>query len=138
MSIYNEQYRRYYEGLKGKEMRTGMKTDRPQEYPYIYSGYSRNNSKKNKRNNLSGWVNVYIYQLIITVVLALTILYMKYSSNLQVVDAFKTFKTSVNETVSYSEFYKEIKSQDVNVIINKAKNSFQWIKEKIDENPLNY
>lgn len=137
MSIYNEQYKQYYEGLKSKAIGQGIKTVRTQEYPSFYSGYVRNN-KKNTKNNLSAWIDISVSQLIVTLVLALTILYMKYSTNLQVVDAFKTFKSSINEKVSYDEMYEEVKSIDINSIINKAKDSILWIEEKIDENPLNY
>lgn len=137
MSIYNEQYKQYYEGLKSKAIGQGLKTIRTQEYPSFYNGYSRNN-KKNTKNNLSEWMDVVVSQIIVTLVLAITILYMKYSSNLQVVDAFQTFKGSINEEVSYADMYQEVKSININIIINKAKDSIQWIKEKVDENPLNY
>jgi Fe2+ transport system protein B len=137
MSIYNEQYKQYYEGLKSKAIGQGIKTVRTQEYPSFYSGYVRSN-KKNTKNNLSEWIDISVSQLIVTLVLALIILYMKYSTNLQVVDAFKTFKSSINEKVSYAEMYEEVKSIDINSIINKAKDSILWIKEKVDENPLNY
>lgn len=137
MSIYNEQYKQYYEGLKSKAMSQGIKTMRVQEYPSFYSGYVRSN-KKNTKNNLSEWIDISVSQLIVTLVLVLTILYMKHSSNLQVVEAFKTFKSSINEKVSYGEMYEEIKSIDINSLINKAKDSIIWIEEKVDENPLNY
>lgn len=137
MSIYNEQYKQYYEGLKSRAIGQGINKMNIQEYPSFYSGYVRSN-KKNTKNNLSEWIDVSVSQLVVTLVLVLTILYMKHSSNLQVVEAFKTFKASMNEKVSYGEMYEEVKSIDIDSIINKAKDSILWIKEKVDENPLNY
>lgn len=137
MSIYNEQYKQYYEGLKSKAIGQGINNISTQEYPSFYSGYVRSN-KKNTKNSLAEWIEVSVSQLIVTLVLVLTILYMKHSSNLQVVEAFKTFKSSINEKISYVEMYEEVKSIDINSLVNKAKDSIMWIKEKVDENPLNY
>lgn len=135
MSIYNEQYKQYYEGLNSK-----ARYNRLQEQPVLYNGYGgygRSNKKKTA-GNLSSWIDIIITQLVVTLVLIATILYMKNSSDLEVTQAFKTFKNSVSKEVSYSEMYKKIKKVDIDSIAGKAKSSFNWIKEKMDENPLNY
>lgn len=139
MSVYNDQYKQYYEGLKGRSVSQGIRVNGVQEYSPIYSGYSSvGNNRKYKRNHLAEWIDIFISQVVITIILAATILYMKYSTDLQVVDAFKTFKSSINNGISYSQLYEEVKSIDMNSILDKAKGSIQWIKEKVDENPLNY
>lgn len=143
MSIYNEQYKQYYEGLKSKAIVQGIRENREQEQPLFYSsysGYNRNSpsTKNMTKKSSSAWIDIIISQLIVTLVLASTIFYMKNSSNSEVVDAFKTFKSNINKDISYSEVYKEVKGIDIDVIINKAKGSLKWIKERVDENPLNY
>jgi len=138
MSAYNEQYRQYYEGLKSKAISQGMRGNRVYEYSPIYGGYSSMNNRVPTKNHLSDWINIFISQLVITIILSLTILYMKYSSDSRAIDAFRAFKDGVSGNISYSEIYENVKDIDIKNIIDKANSSIQWIKEKVDENPLNY
>ena len=125
MGKYNSEYSKYYNSITNKS-----KVQRP--YRNISNGY-----KKNKSSNVFRQCSEYcIFQCIVTFIVLVTVLAMKYSNNTSTVEAFNVFKENISERSSYSEIIYDIKYVKISDIKSRAAKCLKWIRENISEAPI--
>ncbi|MCQ2969852.1 MAG: hypothetical protein MJ191_07085, partial [Clostridium sp.] len=96
MGKYDSEYSKYYNSMTNKSKAQGP-------YRNMNTGYK-------KKNNIFRQCSEYcIFQCIVTLIVLVTVLAMKYSNDTKSVEAFNSFKENVNERSSYSEIIDDIK-----------------------------
>lgn len=140
MSNYDFQYKQYYEGLKNKSGMKNQELNRKfDDYIPRYSDrYGNNGNKyKNSQSALSWYINAFILQLVGSIMLFLLVFGAKFSDNVQLKKVYKFLKEGVNKEVTYTDIKQDIEKLDTVTVMNNLKKSVDWVKERIESNPIN-
>lgn len=125
MGKYDSEYSKYYNSITNKSKVQGP--DR----------YVNNGHKKNKKSNIFRQCSEYcIFQCIVTFIVLVTVLAMKYSNDTSSVEAFNGFKENISEKSSYSEIIDDIKQVKISDIKSGAAKCLKWIRENVKEVPI--
>lgn len=122
MGKYDAEYTRYYNSISNKSKNTNT-------YGSMYNNYN----KKKKRNIIKECGEYCIFQCIVTFIILVTVLAMKYSNDTKSVDAFNGFKDNISEKSSYTEIIDDVKSLEYSDIRDSAIKCLSWIREVISE-----
>ena len=122
MGRYDSEYSKYYNSISNKSKVQGP-------YGNINNGYK----KKKKRNIFRQCSEYCIFQCIVTFIVLVTVLAMKYSKDTKSVEAFNGFKENISERSSYSEIIDDIKHVKISDIKSGAAKCLKCIRENVSE-----
>ena len=120
MGKYDAEYTRYYNSISNKSKNTNT-------YGCMYNNYNK------KKNIIKECGEYCIFQCIVTFIILVTVLAMKYSNDTKSVDAFNGFKDNISEKSSYTEIIDDVKSLEYSDIRDSAIKCLSWIREVISE-----
>lgn len=120
MGKYDAEYTRYYNSISNKSKNTNT-------YGSMYNNYNK------KKNIIKECGEYCIFQCIVTFIILVTVLAMKYSNDTKSVDAFNGFKDNISEKSSYTEIIDDVKSLEYSDIRDSAIKCLSWIREVISE-----
>lgn len=127
MGKYDVEYSKYYNSIENK-------SKNQKRYTNMNSGYINNRYKRNKKRSvIKETVEYSIFQCILTFILLVTILAMKYSNDNKSINVYNDFRENVNEKSSYSEIVEDISNLKFSEVKNTAIKCLNWIRENIDE-----
>lgn len=125
MGKYDLEYSKYYNSIENKSK--GHKR---------YNGINNGHKKNKKKNVIKESVEYSIFQCIMTFIVLVTILAMKYSNDNKSLEAFNTFKENINEKSSYSEIADNIENLKFSDVKSTAVKCLKWIRENINESTI--
>ena len=125
MGKYDYEYSKYY-----NKMRNDVKGIANYNNSKIYR------NKKMKRSIIKECLDYSIFQFIVTFVLLVTILAMKYSNDSRSINVFNSFKENVNKRGSFEEIIGNIKEVRIDDINKGVKKCIDWVRINLEESSL--
>lgn len=117
MGRYDNEYSKYYNSMRNAA--NGVAN---------YSNFNSTRNRKKKRNIIKECFDYSIFQFIVTFILLVTILAMKYSNDSKSINVFNSFKENLNERGSFEEIVDNIKDVKFDDVTTMVKKCISWVR----------